>query len=117
MLYPGLVSVTFRSLDCKKIVELVKKAGLSSIEWGGDVHVPQGDMKKAKEARKMTEEAGLVTAAYGSYYRVGCESIKTGEKADFKKTLETALELNTPVIRVWAGDRGSAEADGLWRKK
>lgn len=117
MLYPGLVSITFRSLKCREIAALVKKAGLSSIEWGGDVHVPQGDIKKAKEARKITEDAGLVTAAYGSYYRTGCELIKTGEKADFKKTLETALKLNAPVIRIWAGGRGSAEADSAWREK
>ena len=117
MLEPGLVSITFRSLTCKEIAALVKKAGLSSIEWGGDVHVPQGDIKKARETRKMTEDAGLSTAAYGSYYRTGCELVKTGEKADFQKTLETALELNAPVIRVWAGDRGSAEADSAWREK
>ncbi len=117
MIYPGLVSITFRGLNCKEIVELVKKARLYSIEWGGDIHVPQGALKKAEEARKMTEDAGLMTAAYGSYYRVGCELIKTGERADFEKTLATALALNAPVIRVWAGDRDSAEADSSWRKK
>lgn len=117
MLYPGLVSITFRSLKCREIAALVQKAGLSSIEWGGDVHVPQGDIRKASEARKITEDAGLTTAAYGSYYRTGCEFIRTGEKANFNKTLETALELNAPVIRVWAGDRGSAEADTSWREK
>lgn len=117
MLYHGLVSVTFRNLGCREIAGLVRKAGLSSIEWGGDVHVPQGDIKKAKEARKLTEDAGLMTAAYGSYYRVGCELIKTGDKTDFKKTLETALALGAPVIRVWAGDRGSAQADAAWKEK
>ncbi len=117
MIYPGLVSVSFRGLNCKQITELVKKAGLSSIEWGGDIHVPQGNLKKAREVRKMTRDAGLMTAAYGSYYRLGCELIKTGERADFEKTLATAIELNAHVIRVWAGDRGSAEADASWRKK
>ncbi len=76
MLYPRMVSVTFRSMECEEIVKLAKKAGLSSIEWGGDVHVPQGDTKKAKEAKKMTEDAGVTTAAYDSYFRVGCELIK-----------------------------------------
>ncbi len=85
MICPGLVSVSFRSLNCKEITELVKNAGLSSIEWGGDIHVPQGDLKKAREVRKMTQDAGLMTAAYGSYYRAGCEFIKNRGKSRFRK--------------------------------
>ena len=43
MLTAGLVSVTFRKLSVGEILAGVKKAELGSIEWGGDVHVPQGD--------------------------------------------------------------------------
>lgn len=53
----------------------------------------------------MTTDAGLAIASYGSYYRAG-----TGGLA-FEWVLETALELRAPTIRVWAGDRGSDDAD------
>ena len=54
----------------------------------------------------MTQHAGLRVAAYGSYYCVGSES-----SISFDAVLETAAELNAPTIRVWAGDRSSAQAD------
>ena len=73
MLCGGLVSITFRRLSPREIVKLVKKSGLEGIEWGGDVHVPHGDLSVAREVATMTQEEGLVVAAYGSYYRVGCE--------------------------------------------
>ncbi len=39
----GLVSVTFRQLSPEEIVRVAREAGLTVIEWGGDVHVPPGD--------------------------------------------------------------------------
>ena len=105
MLYPGLVSVTFRALSPKEIIDLVVEAGLVSIEWGGDVHVPHGDVAKAKEVRQMTEEASLKVAAYGSYYAVGDET-----KVSFDSVLASAVGLGAPIIRVWAGD-GKASKD------
>ncbi|MET0262082.1 MAG: sugar phosphate isomerase/epimerase, partial [Rariglobus sp.] len=71
MIYPGLVSVTFRKLSPNEVAGLVKKAGLKGIEWGGDIHVPHGDLARAREVRELTLEHGLKTAAYGSYYRAG----------------------------------------------
>jgi len=104
----GLVSVTFRQLKPEEIIKLVSKAGLEGIEWGGDIHVPHGDVKRAKEVGRMTCEEGLKVAAYGSYYRAGCENKDIGS---FERVLETAVELNAPIIRVWAGNKGSAAAD------
>ena len=77
MLIPGLVSITFRSLSPQDVIQLVKDAKLRAIEWGGDIHVPHGDLKQAKQVCAQTEEAGLQVAAYGSYYRVG-ESEREG---------------------------------------
>lgn len=110
MIQTGLVSVTFRKLEPAEIVDLVKQAGLQGIEWGGDVHVPHGDIQRAKEVRKITVEAGLRVASYGSYYRVGCEE----RRLAFEEVLETAVTLQAPTIRVWAGDRGSDRADVAW---
>ena len=72
-LFPGLVSVTFRQLSVQDIVNLTARAGLDAIEWGGDVHVPHGDLNAARAARVATEHAGLRVAAYGSYYRVATQ--------------------------------------------
>ena len=108
MLLPGLVSVTFRKLRPDEIVDLVVRAGLIGIEWGGDVHVPHGVIPVAKEVSSRTREAGLQTAAYGSYYRCG---VSPEEGLAFETVLDTAIALNAPTIRVWAGNRGAAETD------
>jgi 3-dehydroshikimate dehydratase len=114
MLIPGLVSVTFRHLSPLNIVRLVEKVDFTTIEWGGDVHVPHGDRSRAREVRKIMSSAGLSAAAYGSYYRVG-ESENQGLL--FEQVLATAVELEAPTIRVWAGAKSSAQADSAYREK
>ncbi len=69
MLLPGLVSVSFRA-SCPGRSSLVRQGGLAGIEWGGDVHVPHGDLC-AGSARPYGGRRGLAVAAYGSYYRIG----------------------------------------------
>lgn len=98
----GLVSITFRNKTPREIVALMKRAGLSQVEWGGDVHVKPG-AGSAAEVRRMTEGEGLRTSAYGSYYRL--------EENAFGPWLDEAEALGAPVIRVWAGRKGSAEVD------
>jgi 3-dehydroshikimate dehydratase len=114
MLKSGLVSITFRKLSFSEIITLVKKAGLAAIEWGGDIHSPHGDLNKARQIRKATVEAGIEIPAYGSYYVVGHSG---NEGLDFRKVLDTAVELKAPVIRVWAGKTGSLDADESYRMK
>lgn len=106
----GLVSITFRPLPPEQIIELVGRAGLTAIEWGGDVHVPHGDVALARQVGRWTRDAGLKVAAYGSYYRVG-----HAEPVPFEQVLATAVELGAPRIRVWPGKVGSAEADEPYR--
>lgn len=108
MIHLGMVSVTFRQLSPEEIVELVVKAGLDAIEWGGDIHVPHGDTKKARYVHKITADAGLLTPVYGSYYQVN-ESEKKG--LTFNSVLDSALSLGAPIIRVWAGVKDSGQAD------
>ncbi|MCU0793379.1 MAG: sugar phosphate isomerase/epimerase [Opitutaceae bacterium] len=109
MIHPGLVSITFRKLSPVEIVGLVRKAGLRGIEWGGDVHAPHGDIGRAREVRALTEDAGLKVAAYGSYYRAGWSE---ANGLSFKHVLDSAVELGAPTIRVWPGNKGSAEMRG-----
>jgi sugar phosphate isomerase/epimerase len=112
MISPGLVSVTFRALSPAEIVGLVQQAGLRGIEWGGDVHVPHGNLARAREVRALTQQAGLTVAAYGSYYRAA-KSESDGLR--FESVLETAVELGAPLIRVWAGPAASADASEALR--
>ena len=92
----GLTSVTFRALSISKIVQLAAAAGLDGIEWGGDIHVPAGDIQSAVFALQETEKAGLEVLSYGSYYHGLPEE-------DFSPVLESAKALQAPIIRVWAG--------------
>jgi len=110
----GLVSVTFRGLEPRRIVELVRQTGLNAIEWGGDIHVPHGDVTRAREVREMTRDAGLAVAAYGSYFRAG---ISDAEGLPFERVLETAVELGAPTVRVWAGNKASADASAEDRRR
>ena len=96
---PGLVSITFRALKKEEIVKLCEKNGLRAIEWGGDIHVPAGDLSAARNAAALCKDSGIKTAAYGSYY-------KLDEPEElFTKNLDTAAELGAPVIRIWAGSK------------
>ncbi|MCK5739573.1 TIM barrel protein [bacterium] len=109
----GLVSISFRKLTPAEIVKLVAKSGLKCIEWGGDVHVPHGDTAIAREVAGKTTNAGLAVSSYGSYYQVAASE---ADGLSFEKVLDSAKALNAPIIRVWAGNRGSAEADKDYRK-
>jgi sugar phosphate isomerase/epimerase len=113
MIHTGLVSVTFRKLSPVEVVALARKAGLEGIEWGGDIHVPHGDIGRAREVRAMTQEGGLKVAAYGSYYKAGWSELNG---LPFRNVLDSAVELGAPTIRVWPGLKGSVDVDedGRW---
>ena len=67
----GLVSISFRDKTPEEIIEYSLCSGIDAIEWGGDVHVPHGDIEKAKEVARLTLDAGLSMPEYGSYYIIG----------------------------------------------
>lgn len=114
MALPGVTSVTFRDKTPQEIVKLAVKAGLEGIEWGGDIHVPAGHLEHAETISRLTKDAGLKVSAYGSYYTVGKSR---DEKKRFAEVLKTAEVLNAPIIRIWAGDKGSNESTQAYRKK
>lgn len=94
----GIVSISFRKHSKEEIAARAKDAGLDSIEWGGDVHVPHGDEKEAENAVKITHGYGLEVAEYGSYYIIG-----QSDESLFDKVLDSADILGTKLIRVWPG--------------
>jgi len=106
----GLVSVTFRTLPAKDVLALCNRAGLEAIEWGGDAHVPPRDIKNAREVARMSADAGVEICSYGSYYKIG------QPLSELEMCLDTANELGAPVLRVWAGRKGSRKCSEDERK-
>lgn len=98
----GLVSISFRGYTPEEIVAYAVRAGLSAIEWGGDVHVPHGDVGVARRVRALSEDAGLCMPEYGSYYKIG-----ESDRALFSDALHSADALGVRKIRIWGGDRPS----------
>ena len=93
----GLVSVTFRGLDCGGIIEFSVGAGLKYIEWGGDIHIPAGDDATALRVNVLSSLAGLKSVGYGSYYNAAASIDR------FYPNLNTARALGAEYIRIWAG--------------
>lgn len=67
------------------------------------MHVPPGDTARAAEVARITADAGLAVASYGSYFRA-----TDGE--EIGPALDAAQALGADRIRVWAGTTGSSEA-------
>jgi sugar phosphate isomerase/epimerase len=109
---PGLVSITFRALQPSEIVNLAVECNLRSIEWGGDVHVPHGDVATAQRVRRLCDDAGIDVSAYGSYYRLASQP---DQGPSFQAVMDCAIALRTSTIRVWAGNMASADANAAHR--
>ncbi|MEO6469084.1 MAG: TIM barrel protein [Acidimicrobiia bacterium] len=96
---PGLCSVTLRAETVDAVARLAAECGMRGIEWGGDVHVPPGNLAAAVQARAASVAADLVVASYGSYLFAG----SVPDRDEMETTLDTALTLGAPNVRVWAG--------------
>jgi sugar phosphate isomerase/epimerase len=116
---PGLLSVTLRHLHPDRVVAIAAEAGLAAVEWGGDIHVPAGDLAAASLVAGLTSRSGLAVSAYGSYYRLGHSTdpsdATTASAAE--AVVATAARLGAPLIRVWAGRQGSAVSDASYRAR
>ena len=110
----GLVSISFRPLSVEEIIRLVDDARFDGVEWGGDQHVPHGDLKRARDVARLGAEAGLEVSAYGSYYRFEDCASAGDYGPDPIAVLDTAKELGAPSVRIWAGQIGSANASEHW---
>lgn len=111
----GITSVTLRGMGVNELTALCRRCGIGQIEWGGDIHVPPGDLELAKLARDAASAAGVEITSYGSYYRLGED--KNGGGASFPDILNTADILGASLIRIWAGDRSMEEAEPEYLEK
>lgn len=115
MFTPGLVSVTYRPLTPDEIISAAVRSGLSAIEWGGDVHVPHGDLAAAETVGRKTREAGLSVISYGTYYKAGAYG--DAFRPVFSSMLDTAEALGAPSLRLWAGTKGTKDTDAAGRAR
>ena len=110
----GLVSVSFRQHSAKEILEAARKAGLSCIEWGSDVHAPYNDTERLIEIAELQKEYGIVCSSYGTYFCLGETPIK-----ELENSITAAKILDTNILRLWCGrksgkDMADAEKNNLF---
>lgn len=99
----GLVSVSFRQHSPKEILEAVRRAGLSCVEWGSDVHAPCEDIEKINEIAALQTKYGIVCSSYGTYFRFFEAPLE-----ELEKYIQAARLLGTNVLRIWCGRRAGA---------
>ena len=92
----GMCSVTLRAQSIPEVATAAADAGLAAIEWGGDVHVPAGDVEAATEARRCCADLGLSIVSYGSY--LFCT---TDVAVEVEPVLDTTEALGTTTVRAW----------------
>ncbi len=100
----GLVSVSFRQHTPKEILEAMKRAGLSCVEWGSDVHAPCNDTERLMEIAELQKEYGITCSSYGTYFRLG--ETPLCELYDY---IATAKILGTDLLRLWCGTKSGAD--------
>ena len=96
----GLCSVTFRNKTAGEVVDLAKKAGISFIEWGGDVHVKTLD--EAKKVKALCDKTDIRISSYGSYFNSA-----VFDESKWIDTCEIAKEMGAESIRIWLGKKNS----------
>ena len=96
----GLVSISFRHHSPREILEAVKAAGLSCIEWGSDVHAPCTDEARLREIAVLQKEYGISCCSYGTYFRLGITPIE-----ELPGYIRAAKILGTDIVRLWCGNR------------
>ncbi len=112
----ALCSIAFRERLLEYSLDLACEAGIDGVEiWGREPHISEEyDANRVAAARKMVEDRGLEVAVFGSYLRLG--AVET-DSMPLRDTLQIATGLDVGMVRVWAGDIGSDEADDdLWKR-
>lgn len=100
MFKSGVVSVSFRALSAEEVIKITKDAGLEAIEWGSDVHAPVGETERLRRIAELQKDAGLYCSSYGTYFRIGENSIE-----ELIAYIESAKILGTNVLRLWCGKK------------
>lgn len=101
----GMTSLTFKKEEIQTVFEYAKRANIEGIEWGVcDNHIRLDDEKQISLVKELSDKYNIEIFSLGSYCNMT-------DFEECKKTLETAYMLNAPIIRIWAGQKGSLECD------
>ena len=100
----GLVSISFRKHSPKEILEAMKQAGLSYVEWGSDVHAPYDDTARLDELVALQREYGITCSSYGTYFKFGKHPVE-----ELEGYILAAKRLGTDVLRLWCGTKSGAD--------
>lgn len=100
----GLVSVSFRKNSPREILEAMKQAELTQIEWGSDIHAPFGDKERLLELAELQREHGVECSSYGTYFYIGETPLE--ELGDY---IAAAKILGAGILRLWCGKKSGAE--------
>ena len=100
----GLVSISFRKHTPEEILDAVKKAGLSCVEWGSDIHAPCTDREKLQEIAGLQKKYGITCSSYGTYFRLGETPV-----ADLENYMKAARILGTNIVRLWCGSKSGKD--------
>ncbi len=98
----GLCSVTFRKKSAAQVVLIAKKAGVSYIEWGGDIHVT--NTEDARIVKSICDNEGVKISSYGSYFN----SAEYDEEK-WTQICEIASVMGASSVRIWLGKKDSEE--------
>ncbi len=107
----GLVSISFRQHTPQEILEAMKQAGLTCVEWGSDVHAPCRDTERLQQIAALQKEYGIACSSYGTYFRLGETPME--ELTDY---IAAAKVLGTNIIRLWCGNKSGADMTGEERE-
>jgi 3-dehydroshikimate dehydratase len=113
----GLCSIAFRERLLEYTLDLAADIGFHGVEiWGREPHISEEfDASRVAAVRRMVAERGLEVPVFGSYLRPGATNANNSGDVSLKDVLQIAAALGAPIIRVWASDVGSEEAEeGVW---
>jgi sugar phosphate isomerase/epimerase len=105
----GFATIALRELDVFEAIDLAADAGFEVIEvWGRAPHTPDiYDEQYTIAVRDRIRDNGMAPSVFGSY--------TNSAAADFHDkalmSLRAAQTLETPIIRVWAGNKEPSVAE------
>ena len=100
----GLVSISFRQHASEDILKAMKKAGLSHIEWGSDVHAPYTETERLYQLAALQKEYDITCSSYGTYFKFGVTPIE-----ELEGYIKAAKILGTRILRLWCGAKSGSD--------
>lgn len=95
----GMTSNTLKDESIEKIFEYAKQVGLEGIEWGViENHINLDDPTTQEKVKNLSKKENIEIFSLGSYTRMT-------DSAECDKTLDAAIRMGAPIIRLWAGNK------------